>query len=95
MKGRASVFVDNLNIHKHPVILQLIKDAGHCIVFRAPYWSCDGPIKYVFDTIHCKLQMEDEGKDSVEDLMDFANDVIFQITTQSFYVYFHHVGFQP
>jgi len=53
--------MDNLNIHKHPAVLDLIDDAGHKIVFRAPYWSCDGAIEYVFNTIHVKLQMADNG----------------------------------
>ena len=36
--------MDNLNIHKHPLILDLIDDAGHMIVFRAPYWPVDGAL---------------------------------------------------
>ena len=87
--------MDNLNIHKNPIILNLIHNAGHRVVFRAPYWSCDGPIEYVFNTIHYKLQMEEEGKDSVEDLMYLVDDIIFEITGHSFYQYFIHVGFQP
>jgi hypothetical protein len=46
--------MDNLNIHKHPMILHLIHIRGHRVVFRAPYWSCDGPIEYVFNTIQYK-----------------------------------------
>ena len=29
--------MDNLNIHKHPIILDLIEDLSHRVVFRAPY----------------------------------------------------------
>jgi transposase len=29
--------------------------AGHRYLFRAPYWSVDGPIEYVFNTIHTHL----------------------------------------
>ena len=95
-EGKSFCFtMDNLNIHKHPMILQLIEDAGHCIVFCVPYWLCNGSIKYVFNTIHFKLQMEDEGKNNIEDLMDLVDDIIFEITAQSFYEYFCHVGFQP
>ena len=47
--------MDNINIHKHPVIPDMVEYAGHCIVFRAPYWSCDGPIEYVFSIVHFKL----------------------------------------
>ncbi len=36
--GRAFVFtMDNLNIHKHPTILNLINNAGYRVVFCAPY----------------------------------------------------------
>jgi transposase len=47
--------MDNLNIHKHFIIRDLIAHAGHKIVYRAPYWSCDGAIEYVFNTIHTEL----------------------------------------
>ena len=87
--------MDNLNIHKHPVVLNLINNAGHRVVFRAPYWSCDGPIEYVFNTIHFKLQMEPEGKANVQELMELVDDIIFDITGHSFYQYFIHVGFMP
>ncbi len=36
---------DNLNIHRHPVIDNLIHVHGHCVIFRTPYWSCDGAIE--------------------------------------------------
>jgi hypothetical protein len=46
--GRGFCFaMDNLNIHKHPMVLYLIYNSGHRVVFRAPYWYCDGPIEYV------------------------------------------------
>ena len=60
--------MDNLNIHKHPNILDLIYDVSHKLVFRAPYWSCDGAIKYLFNTIHVKLLMNDSSIAIVEDL---------------------------
>jgi hypothetical protein len=47
--------MDNINIHKHASILEMIEDAGHRIVFRAPYWSCDGAIEYVFNIINTFL----------------------------------------
>ena len=43
--------MDNLNIHRHPAVLHLIAERRHRVVFRAPYWSCDGAIKYVFNTL--------------------------------------------
>jgi hypothetical protein len=59
--GRGFCFtMDSLNIHnhKHPMVLYLIYNSGHRVVFRAPYWSCDGPIEYVFNTIQTHLQMQ-------------------------------------
>ena len=49
--------MDNLSIHKNPIITALVENAGHCVVYCAPYWSCDGAIEYVFNTIHTKSQM--------------------------------------
>lgn len=45
--GRQFCFtMDNLNIHKHPMILQLLRSRGYRILFRAPHWSVDGPMEY-------------------------------------------------
>jgi hypothetical protein len=91
--GRSFMFtMDNLNIHKHQVILDLIRDRGHRIVFRAPYWSCDGAIEYVFNTIHTHLEM-DNGTHmvDVQSLVNRINLIIGSIP--SFRRYFLHVGF--
>ena len=86
--------MDNLNIHKHPVIRQTIHAAGHRIVFRAPYWSCDGAIEYVFNTLHTFLLMdEDDGVTTSDNLMMRIDDHIFRLTQKSFRPYFVHVGF--
>ena len=46
--GRSFCFtMDNLNIHHSQMLLQLIEDRGHRYLFRAPYWSVDGPMEYV------------------------------------------------
>ena len=60
--GRSFCFtVDNLNIHKHPIILDLIDSTGHRVVFRAPYWSCDGAIRAVItlflSCVNCTFQL--------------------------------------
>ncbi len=56
--GRSFCFtMDNLNVHHHPMLLNLITSRGHQYLFRAPYWSVDGPIEYVFNTIHTHLLM--------------------------------------
>lgn len=44
--------MDNLNNHHNFAVLQMIHDAGHWYVFPVPYWSCNGDIEYVFNTIH-------------------------------------------
>jgi hypothetical protein len=44
--------------HKYFIIRDSIVNAGHTIVYRAPYWSCDGAIDYVFNTIHTELEMD-------------------------------------
>ena len=85
--------MSNLNIDKSPIILNLIEVAGNQVVFRAPYWSCDGPIEYVFNTIHTKLQMDYGGVDNVDDLIAKIDDIIFVLVYTSFRAYFVHVGF--
>ena len=75
------------------MILDLIEEGGHPIVFRAPYWSCNGPIEYVFNTIHVKLQMDDDGAvTDLDELMQKLDDIIFVMVDASFYPYFYHVG---
>ena len=50
--GRSFLFtMDNLNLHKHPMMINMIHSRGHHGVNRAPYWSCDGAIEYVFNTL--------------------------------------------
>ena len=85
--------MDNLNIHKHQIILDLIDDAGHRVLFRALYWSCDRAIEYVFNTIHTKLQMDDVGVTDINDLMTKIDDIIFEIDAVGYEAYFLHVGF--
>ena len=85
--------MDNLNIHKHGLILNLIRNAGYRVVFRAPYWSCDGAIEYVFNTIHTYLEMDDgQVMEDVAALVNRINLIIGSMT--SFRRYFLHVGFQ-
>ncbi|KAL7451696.1 hypothetical protein ACHAWC_003509 [Mediolabrus comicus] len=90
--GRSFLFtMDNLNIHKHFIILDLIEDAGHRIVFRAPYWSCDGAIEYVFNTIHTFLEMDGDKMEDVTALENRLNLIIGSLDL--FRRYFLHVGF--
>ena len=83
--------MDNLNLHKHPVTTNLIYARGHRVVFRAPYWSCDGAIEYLFNTLQTRLQMEIDGVYTVFCLVNKINLIIGGMP--SFKRYFLHVGF--
>ncbi len=61
------------------------------MVFRAPYWSCDGAIEYVFNTLQMELQMESNGVDSVFQLVHRINAIIGGMP--SFKQYFLPIGF--
>ena len=81
--------MDNLNIHHNPVLLEMIANRGHRYLFRAPYWSVDGPMEYVFNTIHTLLLQH---FCTIDDLIVLANridTVIAQMT--NFRNYFLHV----
>ncbi len=68
--------MDNLNIHKHPSIFNLIHERGHHFVFCAPYWSCDGAIEYVFKMLQTRLQMGMQGVENVLGLVNKINGTI-------------------
>ena len=90
--GRHFIFtMDNLNIHKHPIIINLIYTRGHRVVFRAPYWSCDGPIEYVFNTLQTRLSSDFIGVDNELALCNKIDTIIGSIP--SYKKYFLHVGF--
>jgi len=50
--------MDNLISHHNQQMSAIIIAGGHHIVFRAPYYSVDGPIEYVFNTIQGVLRKE-------------------------------------
>ena len=54
----------------------LIYACVHHMVFRAPYWSCDGAIEYAFNTLQTRLQMEINGGDTVFCLVNKINLII-------------------
>ena len=90
--GRSFLFtMDNLNIHKHPVILNLIHGRNHRMIFWAPCWSCDGAIEYIFNTIQTKLQMDVYGVDTVFNMVNKIHTIVGEMP--SFKHYFIHVGF--
>ena len=84
--------MDNLNIHKNRLILDLINNNGHRVVFQAPYWSCNGAIEYVFNTIHTHLEMDDNiDMADVNSLVNRINLIVGSLP--SFRQYFLNVGF--
>ena len=92
--GRSMVFtMDNLNSHKNPLILNLIQNSGHRIVFRAPYWPVDGSVEYVFNTIQTRMQAYFNRLTTIPALRNRINLIV--ATIPSFYKYFRHVGFPP
>lgn len=74
--------MDNLNAQ--------IRNAGHGLVYRAPYWSLDGAVEYVFNTIHTKLQRRHHQINDLDALKNGMNIIIGEFT--SFKKYFVHVG---
>ncbi len=71
--------MDNLNIHKHLMIIHLIYSRAHCVVFRAPYWSCDSSLEYVFNTLQTGLQLDHIGVDDKFALINKINSIIGSI----------------
>lgn len=47
--NRYTFLCDNLNVHKNPLIGQVIHQSGRRRLFRAPYRPSDGPIEFVFN----------------------------------------------
>ena len=75
--GRSFLFtMNNLNLHKHPMIINMIHSCGHCVVYCAPYWSCDGAIEYVFNTLQTNLQVDVNGVGTVYQLVNKINTII-------------------
>ena len=90
--GRSFVFtMDNLNVHKHAAIVNMIAGAGHRLVYRAPYWPVDGAIEYVFNTIQTRLKVFFDQLTTTPELENRINLIIGSIP--SFHRYFLHVGF--
>ena len=90
--GRQFLFtMDNLNLNMSTIVMNVIHLYGHQIVYRAPYWSCDGAIEYVFNTIQTKLQMDPKAVDSIHRLVNKMNGIVGDMTL--FKPYFLHVHF--
>ena len=89
--NRRCLTFDNITAHKHPVVLQMILNAGHIYAFRAPYYPVDGPIEYIFNAITGKLttNMHQVRIDS-----DLVTHMMAAINSfDDFVGFFHDVGF--
>ena len=73
------------------LVMGLIIDEGHRVVYRAPYWAVDGAIEYVFNTLHTLIEVLFNQIQSMEDLILAIEYVVS--TLHSFRSYFEHVGF--
>jgi len=90
--GRSFCFTfDNLNVHHHPILLHLITSRGHRYLFRAPYWSVDSPMEYIFNTIHVFLLTFFRDCEDLNELGNHLDIIIAQLN--NFLRYFLHVGF--
>ncbi len=80
--------MDDLNIHRHPVIDNVIHDHRHHVVFCAPYWTCNGAIEHVFNMLQPGLQMDVNGVDNKFDLVNKINSIIGGMPSykRSFYI---------
>ena len=74
--------MDSIHPHKHPVILDMTEDAGHRVVFRAPYWSCDGAIEYVLNTSYVKLQTCKRKLSNAEDLVLEIDNIVYEMVAR-------------
>jgi hypothetical protein len=97
--GRRRCFtMDNLTAHRHPLVLQAILGAGHRIVFRAPYWSVDGTIEYLFNTLEGGLAVSLYrlyDPDPAVAMENLKRELRRLIRLPADYVaYFEHVGFR-
>ena len=84
--------MDNLNVHKNPLVIGLILNGGHQVVFRAPYWAVDGAIEYIFNSIHTLLEVLFDNIADMEELILCVENIMASMP--SFRPYLQHVGFR-
>jgi hypothetical protein len=82
---------DNLNVHHDANICDLITRSGHRYLFRAPYWAIDGPMEYVFNTIHVHLLMHFGEVQDLDELENVTDTIIANM--HDFLRYFLHCNF--
>ena len=82
---------DNLRAHYSPEAARLIYQAGHQIIPRAPYYPCDGPIKYVFSQLELVLRARLFDIRTINDLIRNTQQVFASLT--GFDATFQHCGY--
>ena len=83
--------IDNLNSHRSLVVLQLIHQAGHRVVFRAPYHPVDGPIEYYLNHVQNDLRLSMYGMQQIVDVKAEVRATLRNTSTSR--PYFLNVGF--
>ena len=74
--GRVFTFtMDNLNVHKNALVMGLIIDGGHRVVYRAPYWVVNGAMEYVFNTVHTLVEVLFNQMQNMEDSIRLSQNI--------------------
>jgi hypothetical protein len=90
--GRSFCFTaDNLNVHHDENIIDLITSNGHRYLFRAPYWAVDGPMEYIFNTLHVHLLVYYGEVNDLDELEGILDTIIANM--DGFIRYFLHCNF--
>ena len=83
--------VGNLLSHHNVQMAELIFEAGHRLIFRAPYYPIDRPIEYVFNTMQGTLRIN---MGTIKDGLSLVNKVhVANGDIQSFVPYFVNCGY--
>ena len=88
---RFCFIMDNLRSHHNQQMSAIIIEAGHPIVFRAPYYLVDDLIEYVFNTIQGVLRIRNH---LISDAATLQKEIDHAIAfIPSFAPYFINCGF--
>lgn len=88
---RRCFIMNNLSSHRGAFIQQLIVNAGHRLLFRAPYYPVDRPIEYVFNTIEQGLGGFQYTVTTGDELQQAVQMIVVGIN--DFADYFAHCGY--
>ena len=70
----------------------MVTDTMMFFVRHTGYWSCNGAIEYVFNSVQTRLQMDVHGVNTVFDLVNRINTIVGNMPS-FIKPYFIHVGF--